>query len=130
MTEHQNYEITQVFIRSLEWMSPSEQAVESMRMHNIYTSFERRWQLPVYFQMRWKEIVTKLEEALVSLTIDPSSKAGDVRFLSLQAAATWTALSTGWTPEVYIRELSHRFWRLTLQVSLSCMINECANKIW
>ena len=27
-------------------------------------NFERRWQLPVYFQLRWKEIVTKLEENL------------------------------------------------------------------
>jgi hypothetical protein len=35
-----------------------------MRAHPVYVAFERRWQLPVYFQLRWKEIVTKLEEAL------------------------------------------------------------------
>ena len=35
-----------------------------MRGHIVFTSFERRWQLPVYFQLRWKETVTKLEEAL------------------------------------------------------------------
>lgn len=37
-----------------------------MRAHPTYTTFEKRWQLPVYFQLRWKEIVTSLEEAMAS----------------------------------------------------------------
>ena len=36
----------------------------------MFTSFERRWQLPVYFQLRWKEIVTKLEEALATTKLE------------------------------------------------------------
>jgi hypothetical protein len=36
-----------------------------MRSHPIYTAFEQRWQLPVYFQLRWKEIVGKLENSLL-----------------------------------------------------------------
>ena len=43
-----------------------------MRSHSVYAAFERRWQLPVYFQLRWKEIVSKLEDALVVASIDPS----------------------------------------------------------
>lgn len=35
-----------------------------MRRHTIYSTFQRRWQLPVYFQLRWKDIVGKLEDAL------------------------------------------------------------------
>ena len=41
-----------------------------MRGHIVFTSFERRWQLPVYFQLRWKEIVTKLEEALATTKLE------------------------------------------------------------
>ncbi|KAF9065516.1 hypothetical protein BDP27DRAFT_1424825 [Rhodocollybia butyracea] len=55
----QSYEITQAFIRSLELMAPSAQAVESLRAHPVYTIFEKRWQLPVYFQMRRKKIVSE-----------------------------------------------------------------------
>ncbi|KAE9411437.1 COG complex component [Gymnopus androsaceus JB14] len=94
-----NYEITQAFIRSLEFLAPSMQAVESMRAHPVYAMFEKRWQLPVYFQMRWKEIVTN----------------GDTLFTP-QATAIWIALTACWSAEIYIPELSHRFWRLTLQL--------------
>ena len=45
-------------------------AIERMRAHPVYVQFERRWQLPVYFQLRWKEIVTKLEEALATTKLE------------------------------------------------------------
>jgi hypothetical protein len=32
------------------------------------------------------------------------------------AYAVFSAVRSCWTPEVYIAELGHRFWRLTLQV--------------
>ncbi len=49
-----------------------------MRAHSVYSAFERRWQLPVYFQMRWKEIVTKLEDSLSSTRVEPTSGKGIV----------------------------------------------------
>ena len=42
----------------------------------MYTAFERRWQLPVYFQLRWKEIVTRLEEPLVVTKIERTGSKG------------------------------------------------------
>jgi hypothetical protein len=111
-----------------------------MRSHSVYAAFERRWQLPVYFQLRWKEIVSKLEDALAVKLIDPSVGKGTrvkilmhicklilhifVRFeakdpfVTSQAAAVWVAISTCWSAEVYIPELNHRFWKFTLQVCL------------
>ena len=41
-----------------------------MRAHVVFTSFEKRWQLPVYFQLRWKEIVAKLEDALAATKLE------------------------------------------------------------
>ncbi|KIK67348.1 hypothetical protein GYMLUDRAFT_37448 [Collybiopsis luxurians FD-317 M1] len=112
-----NYEITQAFIRSLEFLAPSALAVEIMRAHPVYSMFEKRWQLPVYFQMRWKEIIGKVEDAL-ALPLEPSAKivATSDSFLTAQASAVWVALTASWSAQIYIPELSYRFWRLTLQL--------------
>lgn len=77
-----------------------------MRASPEYEAFERRWQLPVYFQLRWKEIVGALDTK--------TSNTAEWKLpLSL---ATWTALETCWRPDVFITELAPRFWRLSLQV--------------
>ncbi|KAL1672422.1 hypothetical protein EV122DRAFT_271632 [Schizophyllum commune] len=114
-----NHEMTQSFLRALEVLAPSEHAVEVMRKHPVYMNFERRWQLPVYFQLRWKEIITKLEE---NLSVTKLERAGsgmsvaDKDFATSQARAVWEAISACWSAEIYIPDLSHRFWRLTLQL--------------
>jgi len=66
----------------------------------------------VYFQLRWKEIVTTFESALNG----PSTPSGE--WALAQSAAAWKAFSTCWDPDVYIPELSNRFWRLALQISV------------
>lgn len=45
-------------------------SVQAMRAHIVFMSFEKRWQLPVYFQLRWKEIVAKLEDALAATKLE------------------------------------------------------------
>ncbi|KAJ7084431.1 COG complex component [Mycena belliarum] len=111
-----NYETTQAFIRALELLAPSAHSVEAMRAHPIYSAFERRWQLPVYFQMRWKEIVGKLEDALSAPRVELTATNEKHSFATVQATAVWVAISACWSAEVFISELSHRFWRLTLQL--------------
>jgi hypothetical protein len=66
----QNYETTQAFIRALEFLAPSADAIGAMRAHPAFGAFARRWQLPVYFQLRWKEIVGVLEPALATTRLD------------------------------------------------------------
>uniref|UniRef100_D8QCD3 Conserved oligomeric Golgi complex subunit 2 n=1 Tax=Schizophyllum commune (strain H4-8 / FGSC 9210) TaxID=578458 RepID=D8QCD3_SCHCM len=111
-----NHEMTQLFLRALEVLAPSEHAVEVMRKHPVYMNFERRWQLPVYFQLRWKEIVTKLEESLSVTKLERAGAVADKEFATSQARAVWEAISACWSAEIYIPDLSHRFWRLTLQL--------------
>lgn len=53
-------------------MAPSTKSVQAMRSHPVSASFNKRWQLPVYFQLRWKDIVGKLEESLCITTITPN----------------------------------------------------------
>lgn len=51
-------------------------AVETMRAHPTFLVFERRWQLPVYFQLRWKEIVGSLEDVLSAARLEPITPKG------------------------------------------------------
>lgn len=52
-----------------------------MRHHPMYLAFERRWQLPVYFQLRWKEIVGTLEDTFAAETVDQMARKGVVHGL-------------------------------------------------
>jgi hypothetical protein len=97
----------------LESLAPSYESINAVRQSTEYTNFERRWQLPVYFQLRWKEIVGTFETSL-SLT----NNAGVDGWALPQSGAAWKAWSTCWSSDVYIPELAPRFWRLSLQVGL------------
>lgn len=74
----QNYETTQNFLRCLELYAPSAEAVYAMRDHDLYHNFDRRWQLPVYFQLRWKEIIVDVEEAFSEVRIEPFPIEGEL----------------------------------------------------
>ncbi|EGO25305.1 hypothetical protein SERLADRAFT_348146 [Serpula lacrymans var. lacrymans S7.9] len=114
-----HYETTEAFLRSLEFLAPSTYCIEAMRLHPIFVNFKRRWQLPVYFQLRWKDIIGKLEDSLLTTTVElKNERFVKVQhpFATTQAASIWTAIATCWSAEVYIPDLSHRFWKLTLQL--------------
>ncbi len=44
-----------------------------MATHPTFLAFERRWQLPVYYQLRWKDIVACLEDSLSANKLEPES---------------------------------------------------------
>ncbi|KAI0058099.1 COG complex component [Artomyces pyxidatus] len=111
-----NHETTEAFIRSLQHLAPSTHSVEAMVSHPIYLAFERRWQLPVYFQLRWKEIVSHVEEVLTISKVEPSGSNDTKPFVTAPSMAIWAAIMSCWSADVYIPSLSHRFWKLTLQL--------------
>ncbi|KAG5650522.1 hypothetical protein H0H81_011940 [Sphagnurus paluster] len=109
-------ELSQAFIRSLEYLAPSMHSVQSLRAHPVYVAFEQRWQLPVYFQIRWKDIIGVLENSLAVVRIDPVFTNQKNVFATPQANAAWVAITACWSAEIFIPDLCHRFWRLTLQI--------------
>ncbi|KAF8578033.1 COG complex component [Ramaria rubella] len=119
----QHYSTTQGFLAALEFLAPSLYSVESMRSHQTYLAFQRRWQLPVYFQLRWKDIAGKLEDTLSS-KLEPDKAPSD--FATPQTAAVFMAIRTCWSAEVCIPEIGHRFWRLTLQVCRESVASTCS----
>ncbi|KAF8313136.1 hypothetical protein DL93DRAFT_2168071 [Clavulina sp. PMI_390] len=110
-----NYTIVHEFITSLEYAAPSSDAVASIRTSRVFETFERRWQLPVYFQLRWKEIVGGLEDSLIRPTAELASRRGD-NFFAPEARGIYLAVATCWSSTVFVPELGYRFWKLTLQI--------------
>ncbi|OXG85296.1 hypothetical protein C349_02323 [Cryptococcus neoformans var. grubii Br795] len=115
---HKYYTTSHKFLDLLESIAPSARSVLTMRSSPSYTAFERRWQLPVYFQLRWKEIVSSLEPSLVGQpSYTSTSDQKESEWVLVQSGAVWKALESCWKEDVYISELAPRFWRLSLQIS-------------
>uniref|UniRef100_A0A8C5GN60 Conserved oligomeric Golgi complex subunit 2 n=1 Tax=Gouania willdenowi TaxID=441366 RepID=A0A8C5GN60_GOUWI len=61
---YERYSATMDFVRRFERQCSSQASVKRLRLHSSYTSFHNKWNLPVYFQLRYKEIAGHLENAL------------------------------------------------------------------
>ncbi|ETE65446.1 Conserved oligomeric Golgi complex subunit 2 [Ophiophagus hannah] len=60
----QKYNISMDFVRKFERQCGSQASVKRLRLHPSYQSFNDKWNLPVYFQIRFREIAGALEAAL------------------------------------------------------------------
>ncbi|CAI9162437.1 unnamed protein product [Rangifer tarandus platyrhynchus] len=58
-TFHQKYTVSMDFVRTFEWQCGSQASVKRLRAHPAYHSFNNKWNLPVYFQIR-STVVTRL----------------------------------------------------------------------
>jgi len=71
----QNYQATIEFVQEFEKHATSRKNLINLRKSKPYDDFMQRWntrQLPIYYQIRFKEISTFVEEALNLTTIFPS----------------------------------------------------------
>ncbi|KIK27690.1 hypothetical protein PISMIDRAFT_8090 [Pisolithus microcarpus 441] len=112
-------EFVRAFIRALEYLAPSRDSVHAMRSHPVFVTFNRRWQLPVYFQLRWKEIIGGVEDSLNVAITQPESLTSDSAhsmFLTAQAEVVWASITSCWSADIFIPDLAPRFWKLTLQL--------------
>ncbi|CDR99033.1 related to conserved oligomeric Golgi complex component 2 [Sporisorium scitamineum] len=96
-----NYTLTNAFLSRFLSLAPSSESKRAMLEHPNWLAFKRRWQLPVYFQMRFREVVTQLEAKLLGESA---------------TRATLEAVERVWSEGVHVRELSAREWRVTLQL--------------
>ncbi|KAK3923073.1 Conserved oligomeric Golgi complex subunit 2 [Frankliniella fusca] len=110
----QNFSETQNFLSELEQKCGSQAEVRRLHQHPQYLSFLQLWNLPVYFQIRFQEIGGSLETAIIQWP--QNLKSDDVRFKLAPTVATWSAAQMCWNPNIFLHQLTHRFWKLTLQV--------------
>ncbi|CAH2249931.1 conserved oligomeric Golgi complex subunit 2 isoform X1 [Pelobates cultripes] len=125
---HQKYTISMDFVRKFERQCGSQASVKRLRAHPSYHSFNNKWNLPVYFQIRFKEIAGSLESALSAGLED--APAGSKYCLRASHVLS-KCLTECWSDHIFIPLLAHRFWKLTLQMfsRYSLFINELASRV-
>ncbi|CEI93171.1 hypothetical protein RMCBS344292_07411 [Rhizopus microsporus] len=99
-----------------KWQLPVYQSRRSMvylRHHPTYIDFMKKWQLPVYFQLKLREIVVRVEDVLNDNT-QSMNKGEDNRLEGTRVVMS--TIQECWSDQVYLYGLSHRFWKLTLQL--------------
>uniref|UniRef100_A0AC11CIY9 Component of oligomeric golgi complex 2 n=1 Tax=Ovis aries TaxID=9940 RepID=A0AC11CIY9_SHEEP len=110
---HQKYTISMDFVRAFERQCGSQASVKRLRAHPAYHSFNNKWNLPVYFQIRFREIAGSLEAALTDVLEDAPAGSS---YRLLASHRTWSSLQRCWSDEMFLPLLAHRLWRLTLQI--------------
>ncbi|KAF3708114.1 Conserved oligomeric Golgi complex subunit 2 [Channa argus] len=110
---YERYSMSIEFVRRFERQCSSQSSVKRLRVHPSYTSFHNKWNLPVYFQLRYKEIAGSLENAISDgLEAAPAGSAFNLQV----SEVLWSCLMRCWSEKVYLSPLAHRFWKLTLQL--------------
>ncbi|CAO3658498.1 unnamed protein product [Rhizopus microsporus] len=110
---HKNYTTTISFISSFEGLCQSRRSMVYLRHHPTYIDFMKKWQLPVYFQLKLREIVVRVEDVLNDNT-QSMNKGEDNRLEGTRVVMS--TIQECWSDQVYLYGLSHRFWKLTLQL--------------
>lgn len=120
---HKKYTISMNFLRTFERQCGSQASVKRLRAHPAYHSFNNKWNLPVYFQIRFREIAGSLEAALTDVLEDAPAGSS---FCLLASHKTWSSLQRCWSDTMFLPSLAHRLWRLTLQIlaRYSVFVNE------
>ncbi|KAF4090537.1 hypothetical protein AMELA_G00053750 [Ameiurus melas] len=110
---YERYCISMDFVRKFERQCGSQASVKRLRAHPSYQSFHNKWNLPVYFQLRYKDIAGYLENA----TADGLKAAPAGSHYRLQVTdVLWSCVCRCWAERIYLPPLAHRFWKLTLQL--------------
>ncbi|KAI8912729.1 hypothetical protein EDD86DRAFT_202129 [Gorgonomyces haynaldii] len=102
---HKAYKTTEKFTKQFRVLLDQE---SQRKMDAKLQSFEEKWQLSVYYQLRENEIVSAFERDLGPETIQELGlhfKASQVLVLSI------TKL---WDASIFLKALDLRFWKLTL----------------
>ncbi|CAO1626131.1 unnamed protein product [Parajaminaea phylloscopi] len=112
---HCNYLAAESFLTRVEEQAPSASAIKAWKVHASYTEFRRKWQLGVYFQMRHREVATRLEKDLASTRIAVEASRGVIKVpLMGVTRAGLAAFVAPWSPQSHLKPLSAKEWRLSL----------------
>ncbi|KAH0622476.1 hypothetical protein JD844_024821 [Phrynosoma platyrhinos] len=115
---HEKYTISMDFVRKFERQCGSQASVKRLRLHPSYQSFNDKWNLPVYFQIR------NAESYLVEYLHKISSAGSSYHLLATHMV--WASLQKCWSAQIFLPLLVHRLWKLSLQIvaRYSVFVNE------
>lgn len=111
-----NYNVTMQFVERMEQYCRTRAQLEAFRAHPAFKQFIKKWNLPVYFQLRFQEIAVRFEATLTSPLQSSAVLDLSQEYLLKPTRALLTALNECWAPGVYLPALMHRFYKLSLQL--------------
>ncbi|XP_077290778.1 conserved oligomeric Golgi complex subunit 2 [Arctopsyche grandis] len=105
------------FLKKLEQYFDDSKTIEQFHNHSQYKNFQQKWNLPIYFQIRFQEIAGSFENVLSETINNQSFSSGDSEEYRLNATKIcFTSLTSCWAQGIFILTLTHRFFKLTLQI--------------
>jgi hypothetical protein len=115
---HRHYTTATAFLTRIEQLCADDAHRARFRASPAHGAFERRWNLAIYFQLRFQDLRSEFEEALAaSLVAAPVAGADDHGGTPLRGTTQLCAsLQRCWAADVLLRPLVPRFFKLSLQL--------------
>lgn len=110
---YDKYTLTTTFLDTLQTYFTTPKLVSQFKQHDQYKSFQQRWNLPVYFQIRFQEIGGAFESACTK-TLEEIKHTQD--FKLQQTLVLYDCIQKCWSKGIFLHQLAHKFWKLTLQL--------------
>lgn len=108
----------QKFLDNLENFFVSLVELQAFRNSNIYNDFLKRWNVSIYFGLRYQAIIRVLEKSFENtFSFQGSPESNDkATFCFPQTTILWNQLKECWSPEIFIPALTDSFCKLSLQL--------------
>lgn len=113
---YQKYKCTLEFLARVEMIIDDAELVHQFHQHPQYKTFQTRWNLPVYFQIRFQEIATSLEK-ICEIDWNNMLSAGESNQMQVKAfVEVISCVAKCWMDGIYLDQLFHKFFKLTFQL--------------
>lgn len=133
-----NYVAAEQFLALLEGECSTPEALAAFRASAPFSAFLKRWNLSAYFSLRYQEIAAGVEAALAesdkALAHGGGAHAQQHGLSLAVSCAVVDALERCWAKEVFLPQLTDKFFKLALQarrgIYLSCVLClECGGAV-
>mmetsp|Transcript_36950 Transcript_36950/g.104270 ORF Transcript_36950/g.104270 Transcript_36950/m.104270 type:complete len:768 (-) Transcript_36950:202-2505(-) len=116
-----NYRAAIAFIESLEGHCRSMANLEAFRSSEEYSAFMKRWNLSVYFSLRFQDIAGGMDTILASPDLalvegKATASSGEAHFAVCATDSLWAALHRCLGKEVFVDAIADKLVRLVLQL--------------
>lgn len=104
---------TAEFLSRLEEACCTQETLSELKDHRLYHRFMAKWNLPVYFQIRFQEIAGSIEAVLYddispSLLKDNVDAITSAEFTLHTTSVVWESLLRTWADGIFLPKLLHR----------------------
>jgi hypothetical protein len=110
---HEKYSCWLKFIEELQSIL-SKSSQQNLKNSKDYKEFSSRWDLVIYYQIRFQEISNSIENVLLNQPFALNEEKNSL-YKTVIASTIFQAIHRCWQENLFLEPLSHRFWKLTLQ---------------